>query len=242
VWERRTKRLGLEISDPDLARISTKMKFPNTQQMFFELGSELYDVNDLLKAAKGILKDDEIEKPEAESLRLQYESFLSSAQSSGSPGLLIDGEVHTDIATDYATCCNPIPGDSVFGFISKTGAIKVHRVSCPNAPNLILNLADRIIPVEWSRQKDVHFVSALRVMGEDRVGILNDLTQVVSKALKTNIRSITISTDDGVFEGNIVLFVSDLEHLRRLIDRIKRIDGIHGVYRYEEQTDENSSR
>ena len=82
VWERRTKRLGLEISDPDLARISTKMKFPNTQQMFFELGSELYDVNDLLKAAKGILKDDEIEKPEAESLRLQYESFLSSAQSS----------------------------------------------------------------------------------------------------------------------------------------------------------------
>ena len=242
VWERRTKRLGLEISDPDLARISTKMKFPNTQQMFFELGSGLYDVNDLLKAAKGILKDDEIEKPEAESLRLQYESFLSSAQSSGSPGLLIDGEVHTDIATDYATCCNPIPGDSVFGFISKTGAIKVHRVSCPNAPNLILNLANRIIPVEWSRQKDVHFVSALRVMGEDRVGILNDLTQVVSKALKTNIRSITISTDDGVFEGNIVLFVSDLEHLRRLIDRIKRIDGIHGVYRYEEQTDENSSR
>ena len=115
-------------------------------------------------------------------------------------------------------------------------------MSCPNAPNLILNLADRIIPVEWSRQKDVHFVSALRVMGEDRVGILNDLTQVVSKALKTNIRSITISTDDGVFEGNIVLFVSDLEHLRRLIDRIKRIDGIHGVYRYEEQTDENSSR
>jgi (p)ppGpp synthase/HD superfamily hydrolase len=76
-------------------------------------------------------------------------------------------------------------------------------------------------------------------MGEDRVGILNDLTQVISKNLKTNIRSITISTDDGVFEGNLVLFVHDLDHLRRLIDRIKRIEGIHGVYRFEEQADES---
>jgi len=241
VWAKRTKKLGMEVSEPDLARIATKMRFPNTNQMFFELGSGLYDVNDLLKAARGVLKEEEQDESDADSLRLQYESFLSSAQSSGSPGLLIDGELHTDIATDYATCCNPIPGDSVFGFVSRTGAIKVHRVSCPNAPNLILNRADRIISVEWSRQKDVHFVSALRVMGEDRVGILSDLTQIVSKTLKTNIRSITISTDDGVFEGNIVLFVSDLEHLRRLIDRIKRIDGIHGVYRFEEQMDENGA-
>jgi GTP diphosphokinase / guanosine-3',5'-bis(diphosphate) 3'-diphosphatase len=242
IWQKRTSKLGLEVSEQDLARIATKLRFPNTQQIFFELGSGLFDVNDLLKTAKGFLKGDEPGLAESETLRLQYESFLNSAQSSGSPGLLIDGELHTDIATDYATCCNPIPGDSVFGFISKTGAIKVHRVSCPNAPNLVLNLADRIIPVEWSRQKDIHFVSALRVMGEDRVGILSDLTQVISKTLKTNIRSITISTDDGVFEGNIVLFVNDLEHLRRLIDRIKKIDGIHGVYRYEDQSDENGTR
>ena len=127
----------------------------------------------------------------------------------------------------------------MFGYLSRTGTIKIHRVSCRNAPNLILNHADRIISVDWSRQKDIHFVAALRVMGEDRVGILNDLTQVISKNLKTNICSITISTDDGVFEGNIVLFVSDLEHLRRLIDRIKRIEGIHGVYRFEEQGDES---
>ncbi len=242
LWEKRLAKLGMEVTDAEMGRISTKLRFPNTQQLYFELGSGLYEVNDLLKATKGMLKDDDPEKSESESLRLQYESFLSSAQSSGSPGLLIDGELHTDIKTEYSTCCNPIPGDSVFGFISKTGAIKVHRVSCANAPNLMLNLADRIIPVEWSRQKDVHFVSALRIMGEDRVGILSDLTQVISKTLKTNIRSITVSTDDGVFVGNVVLFVSDLEHLRRLIDRIKKVDGIHGVYRYEEQNDESGLR
>jgi (p)ppGpp synthase/HD superfamily hydrolase len=150
---------------------------------------------------------------------------------------MIDGELHTDIATHYASCCNPIPGDDVFGYISRTGSIKIHRINCRNAPNLLLNQPDRIVPVEWSRQKDVQFVAALRVMGEDRVGIVSDITTVISKDLKTNIRSITVSSEDGVFEGTIVIYVSDLQHLRRLIDRIKRLSGIHGVYRFEEDTE-----
>ena len=171
-----------------------------------------------------------------EALRLQYESFLDTAQSSATvrPALMIDGELHTDIATSYASCCNPIPGDDVFGYVSRSGGIKIHRVNCRNAPNLLINHADRVVPVEWSRQKNVQFLSALRVMGEDRVGIVSDITTVISKNLKTNIRSITVDSDDGVFEGTIVCYVSDLEHLRRVIERIKRIDGIHGVYRFEE--------
>jgi len=80
----------------------------------------------------------------------------------------------------------------------------------------------------------VQFLAALRVIGEDRVGIVSDITTVISKSLKTNIRSITVDSEDGVFEGTIVLYVSDLEHLRRVIERIKRIDGIYGVYRFEE--------
>jgi guanosine-3',5'-bis(diphosphate) 3'-pyrophosphohydrolase len=239
VWEKRSTKTGLKLSESELARLATRLKFPNLDQLFYEIGSGLFDVNELIKTAQAAHREEEAAKHSEDTLRLQYESFLDSAQSSGKPALLIDGELHSNIATDYATCCNPIPGDSVFGYLSRTGTIKIHRVSCRNAPNLILNQADRIISVDWSRQKDIHFVAALRVMGEDRVGILNDLTQVISKNLKTNIRSITISTDDGVFEGNIVLFVSDLEHLRRLIDRIKRIEGIHGVYRFEEQGDES---
>jgi (p)ppGpp synthase/HD superfamily hydrolase len=125
----------------------------------------------------------------------------------------------------------------VFGYISRSGAIKIHRVNCRNAPNLLINHPDRVVQVEWSRQKDVQIVAALRLVGEDRVGIVSDITTVISKNLKTNIRAITIDSEDGVFEGTIVLFVSDLEHLRRLIKRIKRIDGIHGVYRLEEATD-----
>ncbi|GIV59298.1 MAG: RelA/SpoT family protein [Rhodothermaceae bacterium] len=242
IWQKRARRAGLEVDEQELNRVANRLKFPNQQQLFYEIGVGLFDADELVRA---ILRerDDAAAGEEAEqekaALRLQYESFLDTAQASGRPALMIDGELHTDIVTKYATCCNPIPGDEVFGYVSRTGSIKIHRVNCRNAPHLLINHPDRVVPVEWSRQKDVQFVAALRIMGEDRVGIVSDITTVISKNLKTNIRSITVDSEDGVFEGTLVLYVSDLEHLRRLIERIKRIDGIYGVYRFEEQADES---
>ncbi len=236
VWEKKAARAGLEISDNDLQQVAhDELTFPDLQQMFYEIGTGLYDADDLVRHLKqGRRSASEKEEQSAESLRLKYEKFLDTAQQTGQPALMIDGELETDIATKYAACCNPIPGDEVFGFTSKTGAINIHRTNCRNAPDLLVNHPDRIVPVEWSRQKDVQFVAALRVMGEDRVGIVSDITTVISKNLSTNIRSITVDSEDGIFEGTIVLYVSDLEHLRRLIERIKKLDGIHGVYRFEE--------
>ncbi len=135
--------------------------------------------------------------------------------------------------TQYATCCHPLPGDDIFGYVSKTGVIKIHRTTCRNALDLLTNHPERSVSVSWSRHKDVNFATTLRVMGEDRVGIVSDVTTVISKNLKTNIRSITIDSKDGIFEGYIALYVGDLDHLRRVMDRLRRVDGIHGVYRLE---------
>ncbi len=240
VFEKKTAKAGIELDEQDLNKHASKLKFPNPQQMFYEIGVGLYDAQDFVNYVKngaGERRSDgrpETAEEEEEALRLEYENFLDTAQSSAQPALKIDGELHTDIVTKYASCCNPIPGDEVFGYVSRSGGIKIHRANCKNAPHLLINHPDRIVPVEWSRQKDVQFISALRVMGEDRVGIVSDITTVISKNLKTNIRSITVDSDDGVFEGTIVCYVTDLEHLRRVIERIKRIDGIHGVYRFEE--------
>ena len=238
-WEKKKNRLDIEVSDQELNQFATQLKFPNSQQMFYEIGKGLYEVDDLVdyvenKKAGKHADENQDGRDEQEPVRLQYEDFLDTAQSTGDPALMIDGELHTDLATKYASCCNPIPGDDVFGYVSRSGTINVHRTNCRNAPDLLINHADRIVSVEWSRQKDVQFVGALRVVGEDRVGIVSDITTVISKNLNTNIRSITVDTEDGVFEGTIVLYVSDLEHLRRIITRIKRLDGIHGVYRFEE--------
>ncbi len=237
MWQKKKDRADLEISDQDLQQVAHELKFPDLQQLFYEIGKGLYDPEELVDHIKGQAdpeEDDEEEIEDEEALKERYERFLDSAQSTGKQTLVVNGEVQEDLAVNYASCCNPIPGDEVFGFVSKTGTINIHRSNCQNASDLLVNQADRILDVDWSRQKDVQFVAALRLMGEDRVGMVNDITEVISKNLKTNIRSITIDTEDGIFSGTIMLHVSDLEHLERLMERLKRIDGIHGVYRFEE--------
>ena len=240
IWRKKKKRLRLQLSDRELQKYASKLKFPSLQHMFYEIGAGLLDVKELLnlihnkKDSESSISDEESTDNKEKPIQLQYDTFIDSAQSTGQPALLIDNELHTDIVTSYASCCNPIPGDEVFGYLSKTGSIKIHRVNCKNASNLLVNHHDRIIQVEWSRQRDVKFVAALRIIGEDRVGILNDISTVISKNLKTNIRSMTIESEDGVFEGRIVVSVNDLSHLHRLIQRLRRISSIQGVYRFEE--------
>jgi guanosine-3',5'-bis(diphosphate) 3'-pyrophosphohydrolase len=238
IWSKSKDQADLEISDQDLQGVAHELKFPDLQQLFYEIGKGLYDPEELVDYIKGNKKGDDgsdgQEEADEESLREQYEQFLDAAQKTETQSLVIDGEVQEDLAVNYASCCNPIPGDEVFGFVSKTGTVNIHRSNCRNASDLLVNQADRILDVDWSHQKDVQFVAPLRLIGEDRVGMVNDITTVISKNLKTNIRSLTIDTEDGIFSGTIMLHVSDLEHLQRLIERLKRVDGIQGVYRFKE--------
>ncbi len=233
--ERKMRRAKIEVDEQLINRASSRLKFPSSQQLFFEIGSGLYDADEFVRFIKKGADRPGAEEGTADSAaRLEFEQFAADAQEVGRTALIIDGERHTDMAVKYAPCCNAIPGDDVFGYVSKTGKVKIHRVTCKNAPNLLLDHAERIIQVEWSRQKDVQFVAALRIVGEDRVGIVSDITTVISKSLKTNIRSITVESEDGLFEGTVVIFVSDLKQLRRIMQRLARLDGIYGVYRFEE--------
>ena len=238
VWRKRARRSRVNADESDLKRAARELKFPNTQQMFYEIGTGLLDPADLARVIKDGVPP---ETPDGQTAKWEdhFDSFLQSALESGRPGLLIDGELHTDINTRYAACCNPIPGDDVFGFVSRSGSISIHRFTCRNATHLLATNPDRIVQVEWSRQKDVQFVTALRIIGEDRVGMVSDITTVISRNLKTNIRSITVDSTDGIFEGTIVLFVSDLDHLHRLISRVKRVAGVHGVFRFEQIGEES---
>ncbi len=235
LWKKKAARAKLNVSDAMLSRYAAKFKYASTDQMFFEIASGLFDINELVALLRtGRVHESEPEYPSAGGLSEQYDTFRKQAQTSGQDTLVINGQRIAGVAVSYASCCNPIPGDPVFGYISKTGILKIHRTVCRNAPNLLVNFGERIQPCDWSRQKDVRFIVGLRVVGEDRVGIVHDLTTVISRNLKTNIRSITVETKDGIFEGTLVLDVADLQHLRRLITRLKRVESIHGVYRFEQ--------
>ena len=112
---------------------------------------------------------------------------------------MLDGEDGYNLATEYASCCTPIPGDKIFGFTSRNGVVKIHRASCRNAPNLYVSEPDRIVELSWSREKDAIYSVGLRVMGEDRQGLLNDLTDIISKTFKMGIRSVAVDSEEGIF-------------------------------------------
>ncbi|MGH2624481.1 MAG: ACT domain-containing protein, partial [Sphingobacterium sp.] len=137
---------------------------------------------------------------------------------------------------DYtlAPCCNPIPGDDIFGFLTVNDGIKIHRTSCPNASKLMANYGYRILKAKWaSSQNSVSFLTGLRIVGIDDVGLDNKITTVIFHDFNVNIRSLAISSNEGIFEGDIMVFVNDTEQLDKLIDHLKEIPGITGVSRYE---------
>jgi GTP pyrophosphokinase len=141
------------------------------------------------------------------------------------------GENLDKIDYKLSPCCNPIPGDDVFGFITVGEGIKIHRINCPNAIQLMSNYAYRIVKAKWTGQQQIAFLAGIRITGLDDVGVVNKISKVISSELKVNMRSISIESNDGIFEGNIMLFVHDTDHLTKLMKKLKEINGILTVNR-----------
>lgn len=146
---------------------------------------------------------------------------------------LLIGEDMDKIDYILAKCCNPIPGDDVFGFVTVNEGIKIHRTSCPNAPELLSNHGNRVIKAKWTSQQKIAFLAGLKIDGTDRVGLVNDLTRIISNELHINIRSISVETEEGLFEGFIKLYVYDTRHLDDLMKKLERVDGVYRVTRFD---------
>jgi len=131
-------------------------------------------------------------------------------------------------------CCNPIYGDEIFGFVTVSAGITIHRVNCPNASQLISRHGYRIVKAQWAvTGKDVYLPATLRVIGEDDIGILSKISDMISKDLRVNMRSVSIESNDGMFEGTLTLFVKDTGHLDVLIRKLGKIKGVIKVSRME---------
>ncbi len=129
-------------------------------------------------------------------------------------------------------CCNPIYGDEIFGFVTVSAGITIHRVSCPNATQLISRHGYRVVKARWALTgSEVYLPASIRVTGVDDIGILSKISDAISKDLRVNMRSVTIDSTDGMFEGTITLFVKDTSHLEGLIKRLAKIKGVINVSR-----------
>lgn len=238
-WAKRVAKNNIEISDQDLVKVALKLKYPSLNRMYYDIGSGVFDVNSLLKGVKSFLDKGRIEEENKAKGKLEkltdeemQDLFIDNARAGSLRGLIINGQL-TDVKYSYSKCCNPIPGDEVIGFLSRLGDVKIHRTTCSNVPYLIKNDNERVVEVDWPKSLSAHFIGAIRIIGEDRVGLVNDITNLISNSLKTNMKSINVSSDEGMFEGTLIIYVEDINHLDRIIKRIMKISGVKQVYRFE---------
>ena len=147
--------------------------------------------------------------------------------------LIIFGESSDRIVYTLAKCCTPIPGDDVFGFVTTGEGLKIHRTTCPNAARLMANYGHRIVKTKWAKNKEISFLTGVKIVGLDDVGVINKITNLISGELRININALTVEATDGLFEGNIKVYVHDKEELDQLVVRLLQLSGIHAVERYE---------
>ncbi|MBY0427577.1 MAG: RelA/SpoT family protein, partial [Cytophagales bacterium] len=132
-----------------------------------------------------------------------------------------------------AKCCNPIPGDDVFGFVTINEGIKIHRTTCPNAIELGSHYGYRILKAKWVSQNEIAFLTGLIIKGADKVGMASDITRIISNEYKVNMRSVNFETDDGTFDGKIMLYVHDTNELEKLIKKLTKVPGVVSVSRHD---------
>jgi predicted amino acid-binding ACT domain protein len=147
--------------------------------------------------------------------------------------ILIMGEDGSKIHYSYATCCNPIPGDEVFGFITLNEGVKIHRLNCPNAVNLMSKYSYRIVKTKWNQSKEISFLTGFKINGIDDLGLVNKMTKIISEHHNINIKSISVESEEGIFEGIVKLYVMDIEQLEELIQNLKKLDGVINIKRLE---------
>lgn len=147
--------------------------------------------------------------------------------------LIIFGESSDQILYNLANCCKPIPGDDVFGFITTGKGLTIHRTNCPNAARLMRNYGHRIVKTKWAKNKEISFLTGVRIIGLDDVGMVSRITNLISAELKINMSALSIEAHEGVFEGSIKVFVHDKEQLDLLVEELKKLEVVEKVERFD---------
>ena len=231
ILERKLKSLKITYNTDNLNKLSYFFKLPSTQELFISVARGKIELKDL-KEYQNAEKEIETRTNERSYEEQNIENLLNKIKGPEADALLI-GEDLQKIDYTLAACCNPIPGDDVFGFVTVSEGIKIHRINCPNAAQLMTNYGYRIVKAKWNQQKELTFLTGLRIIGIDDVGLINNLTKVISNDFKINMRSITVDTNDGIFNGNMMIYVNDTDQLDNLMKNLLQIRGITSVTRFD---------
>ncbi|HIF49327.1 MAG TPA: bifunctional (p)ppGpp synthetase/guanosine-3',5'-bis(diphosphate) 3'-pyrophosphohydrolase [Cytophagales bacterium] len=223
--KRKFKKLKLKF-DKNISQVANYFHYRSVIEFYYDIAKGIFN----LKKIREYLNSIEKLKIKEEKLIVENKSKKVINKKTSNSLILFDGNNQT---LDYSmsSCCNPIPGDDIFGFVTINEGIKVHRTNCSNSPELLSKYAYRVIKAEWFTKINNNLLSSLLINGTDRIGVLDDITKIISSQLKVNMKSISINMKHGIFEGKIELFVSDTLQLFKLIEKLQKVENVISIKR-----------
>lgn len=231
ILTRKFKQFNVRYASENITVLEKFYKIHTATELYFQIAKGKVDLSKMreLENKAGLLQ---LEKKVYVRKKSKKESSIAKVDKSDT---IIIGENFKDIEYKMASCCNPIPGDDIFGFITVNDGIKVHRYSCPNAEHLMSKMAYRCIKSRWESSKIKESLASITVYGIDRIGLVNRITEIISNQHNVNMKSISFETNDGIFEGSIKVLVYDTEHLKSLMSKFEQVEGVQRVVRKSEE-------
>ena len=237
ILQRKLDGMGAAYNTSNIDEVCMFYKLSSQLELLYRIAIKNIDLKELKEFT---VVGNKLEPPKpiaVEKIETVYDPNFNKNQSKKDAELIIFGESSDQIQYQLAKCCNPIPGDNVFGFVSIGKGMVIHRTNCPNATQLMSNYGHRIVKTKWAKNKEISFLTGLKIIGLDDVGIVNKITNIISGQMKINIAGLSIESESGLFEGMIKIFVRDKEELEELVQNLKKLDGIQSVDRFD--TEEN---
>lgn len=231
--ERRLKNRKIELEESTMAHLIKKLNYKSSTEFYRHVADEKLDINEVIEKYIEVREHDlnlNPTTPTRSATEFNYENPEESIATSNDDVLVIDRNLK-GVDFSLAKCCHPIYGDPVFGFVTVNGGIKVHRETCPNAPELRKRFGYRIVKARWSGKSGGQYSITLKVIGNDDLGIVNNITSIISKEEKIAMRSINIDSDDGLFNGTLVIQLDDVNKLEALLKKLRAIKGVKQVNR-----------
>lgn len=229
--ERRLKNKKLDYDEATVAHLIRKMGFKEQSDFYHQIAEGRLDPTRVLDEYQALVDQSQVKEREAESAENFEYAHPATTEAKKNDDVLIIDKSLKGIDFSLARCCHPIYGDKVFGFVTVNGGIKIHRADCPNAAEMQRRFGYRIVRAQWSGKGSSHYDITLRVIGNDDIGIVSNITNIISKDEKIVMRSINIDSHDGLFSGNLVVQLDDKSKLNLLIKKLRTVKGVKQVIR-----------
>ncbi|MFV0390612.1 MAG: RelA/SpoT family protein [Paludibacteraceae bacterium] len=229
---RRFKNWKIDLDDGIFSKLAKKKGYKTVSDLYQAIAQEKIDIHEIRTTYLDLENRENNPFVETRTAESFSKEMSPTPEDTAKEDVLVIDDNLKNVDYKLAKCCNPIYGDDIFGFVSVTGGIKIHRVNCPNAPQMISRFGYRIIKARWSgKAVGSLYPITLRVIGHDDIGIVTNITSVISKESDVSLRSISIDSNAGLFQGNITIMVDDNKKLEQIIKKIKNVKGVKNVSR-----------